>query len=330
MQLSLKETLIREIETIRKELTEKDSPLGIELPEGLKQFSTLVIELLKDYEPVLFVDPCYGACDVKANRAKELGCKTLLHFGHKEMKGARKARIKTLFIPLEYDLGNEQFEFITCEIKRLGLKRINLVTTAQYLSSIERVKRLLERDGIEVIPSRKTKRLQEHQVLGCDESNITDKSSPIVFIGDGYFHADNISYIHKHQDIYVINPLARATEKRSLNELFLRQRYAAIAKAMECKSFGILVSTKAGQNRIRLARSIKHKLEGIGKSAYIFASDYINENYLLGVAVECYINTACPRIAYEDFTSFKKPILSATEVEQLIDIKKKIKIDQIR
>lgn len=111
--------------------------------------------------------------------------------------------------------------------------------------------------------------------------------------------------------------------------MFLRQRYAAIARALECRSFGILVSSKPGQNRLKLAKKIKAQLEKQGKIANILVSDYISENYLLGIDVDCYVNTACPRIAYDDFNSFKKPILSATEIEQIFNIKKEIKIDQI-
>lgn len=327
--MSLKETMIVEINKLKKELGEKDKPLAIQIPEGLKQFSVFILEELKDFSPALFVDPCFGACDLKAIEAKALGYKTLLHFGHKELPGLSKTKIKTIYVPLDYQLEKEQIDFIVSELKKLGLKKINIVTTAQYLSCIPLIKEELKENAIEVIDSKKTKRLQEHQILGCDCSNITDLLSPVVFIGDGYFHINNISYMHRKQEVYLINPLNKTMEKKIYDELFLRQRYAAIARARECKSFGILVSTKIGQNRLKLAKKIKEKLEGIGKTAYILISDYVNENYLLGVDVECYVNTACPRIVYDDFKNYKKPILSATEIEQVINLKKEIKIDQI-
>ena len=327
--MSLKQTIIDEINNLKTKLTEKDKPLAIQIPEGLKQFSVFILDELKDFNPVLFVDPCFGACDIKTREAKELGCKTLLHFGHKELPGLSKTKIKTIYVPLDYQLEKEQIDYIVSEIKKLGFNKINIVTTAQYVFSVSIIKKELERVNISVMPSIKTKRLQEYQVLGCDCSNITDKINPIIFIGDGYFHINNVGYMHQKQDLYLINPLNKTSEKRIYDELFLRQRYAAIARALECKNFGILVSTKIGQNRLKLANKIKQKLESIGKTANILIGDYINENYLLGVDVDCYINTACPRIVYDDFKSFKKPILSATEIEQLINIKKEIKIDQI-
>jgi len=324
--MSLKEIIVTEINNIKSEIV---APVAIQIPEGLKQFSSLILEELKSYEPILFTDPCYGACDIKAIEAKELKCKTLLHFGHRQLPTLKTAKIKIIYVPLNFEFTKEQIDYVVSEIDKRNLKTLSIVTTVQYLSNISRIKEELEKKNIKVLESKKTKRLQEHQILGCDCSNLTDKINPIVFIGDGWFHINNVSYTHKKQDIYLINPLIKLAEKVNYDEKFLRQRYAAIARALECKSFAILVSSKIGQNRLKLAKKIKIQLEKQGKTANIFVSDYINENYLLGIDVDCYINTACPRIAYDDFNSFKKPIISATEIEQIFNIKKEIKIDQI-
>lgn len=326
--MSLKITIIKEIDSLSKKLTKEDAPLYIQIPEGLKQYSLLILDKLKEFEPVLFVDPCFGACDLKTEYSKLLGYKTLLHFGHTKLPILEKTKIKVIYLPLNYKLDKEQKDYVVEEIKKLKLNKINIVSTTQYLSCLLDLIEELKKNNIEIIESKKTKRLEKHQILGCDCSSIIDYKNPIVFIGDGSFHVNNIGFVHNKQDIYVINPLTKTNIKKEKDEQFLRQRYAIIASALNCKSFGILVSTKAGQNRIKLAKEIKKKLEKIGKTVYIFVSDYINENYLLGINVDCYINTACPRISYDDFRSFKKPILSAKEIEQIIDIKKEIEIDQ--
>lgn len=325
--MSLKEIIIKEINKVKPEIV---GPVAIQIPEGLKQFSLLILEELKSFKSALFVDPCYGACDIKFLEAKRLGYKTLLHFGHREISGIKIPKgLKIIYVPLDFEYTKEQIEFIVNNIEEWKLKKTSLVTTVQYLSNISKIKEELEKKGIEVIASQKTKRLQEHQILGCDCSNLKDVIFPVVFVGDGWFHINNVSYTHKKQDVYLINPLIGEHQKVQYDEKFIRQRYAAIARALECKSFGILVSSKPGQNRLKIAKKIKEKLEKSGKVAQIFVSDYINENYLLGIDVDCYINTACPRITYDDFLSFKKPIISATEIEQILNIKKEIKIDQI-
>jgi len=59
-----KDRIIKEIKEI-KELKEKldvskDSPLAIQLPEGLKQYSTEILDNFKEFKPILFVDPTFS------------------------------------------------------------------------------------------------------------------------------------------------------------------------------------------------------------------------------------------------------------------------------
>ena len=71
-----KEKLEEELNKLKPSLKKEDTPVAIQLPEGLKQHTITVLEELKEFEPVLFVDPCYGACDLKDEEAKKFGCKT--------------------------------------------------------------------------------------------------------------------------------------------------------------------------------------------------------------------------------------------------------------
>jgi 2-(3-amino-3-carboxypropyl)histidine synthase len=322
------ERILKEITKLKEKLAvEKDSPLAIQIPEGLKQYATEMLEELKDYKPVLFVDPCFGACDIKDQEAIDFGCKSLVHFGHNYMN---KPLINTYFVPVGYLFSKEEKEFIFSEIKKLNLKKINLVTTTNFLDDILDIKKELISSGIEVLDSKETMHVRKHMVLGCDSSTIIDKENPIIYIGDGVFHPNNLGFVFEERDIYVINPILRETKKLEINDRFVRQRYGLVAKALTAKTFGILVSSKHGQFRLRFARHIQEKLEKLGKKVYLFASDYVKEEYILGMKIDCYVNTACPRIAYDDFANFKKPIITPQEVSLLEDMTKEFKVDQIR
>ena len=63
-----------------------------------------------------------------------------------------------------------------------------------------------------------------------------------------------------------------------------------------------------------MAEKIKKELESAGKKAYILVFNEIKPEKLEGVELDCYINTACPRIAIENRTEFKKPILNPDEL----------------
>jgi len=108
-------------------------------------------------------------------------------------------------------------------------------------------------------------------------------------------------------------------EKNDIYEIdkrqFEKQKYAAIALAKDAKRFGILVSTKPGQINIELAEKIKKDLQAKGKEAYILVFNEIKPEKLLGLDLDCYICTACPRITIENRSEFKKPILNPDEME---------------
>lgn len=63
--------------------------VGLQLPEGLKQYATeiaLQLEEKAGVDVIIFVDPVYGACDTKEEQAKKLGVDLLIHFGHTQLK----------------------------------------------------------------------------------------------------------------------------------------------------------------------------------------------------------------------------------------------------
>jgi len=318
----IKDILFKELKKIKI----KDKRIGIQIPEGLKQYSTEILDHFKNNNPILFVDPCFGACDTKDYEAKKLGATLLIHFGH---DGMGSQVIKTMYVPLKYEIKESGIRYIIEEIKKLGLNKINLVTTTQYLGAIPRIKLELSNNKIIVSKGKETKRVKENMVLGCDASTIIDKSSPIVFIGDGAFHVNNLAFLYSNQKIYSISPILKEAKEIKINDEFIRKRYAMIGIARTKNRFGILVSSKDGQERLEIAYEIKKYLEKNKKQAYILVSDYIKEDYLIGMNIEAYINTACPRITYDDSSSFRKPIISATEGLTLFDKEKEIKIDQI-
>lgn len=89
---------------------------------------------------------------------------------------------------------------------------------------------------------------------------------------------------------------------------------ARITKAHAAETFGILVSTKDGQYRLKKAEELKSKIEAKGKKAYLFVGDELSPNNLLPFKVDCWINTACPRITDDEHN---KPVLNLGEIEYL-------------
>ena len=71
-----------------------------------------------------------------------------------------------------------------------------------------------------------------------------------------------------------------------------------------------MITTKPGQNNLKKALELK-----ADKNIYYFLDDTINfaelENFNF---IDCWVNTACPRIAYDDSIKIAKPIINIGEL----------------
>lgn len=59
--------------------------VGLQFPEGLKEHAVEVaseVESRTQAKVVVFIDPSYGACDLKKEQVMALGLDLLVHFGH--------------------------------------------------------------------------------------------------------------------------------------------------------------------------------------------------------------------------------------------------------
>jgi 2-(3-amino-3-carboxypropyl)histidine synthase len=88
-------------------------------------------------------------------------------------------------------------------------------------------------------------------------------------------------------------------------------------KARDARNAGIIVSTKSGQQRMDLAR----RLESLSPTAVIVTMQEVSPDELLNLGFDCYVNTACPRLAYDDQARFPVPVLSPQEFEILMGVR---------
>ena len=97
----------------------------------------------------------------------------------------------------------------------------------------------------------------------------------------------------------------------------VRRRAAVMAKADGAGSFGIIVSTKSGQQRMALAR----RLAALSDRAVLVAMREVSPAGMLDLGFGAYVNTACPRLAYDDQIRFPVPVLTPPEFEILCGVR---------
>jgi 2-(3-amino-3-carboxypropyl)histidine synthase len=163
------------------------------------------------------------------------------------------------------------------------------------------------------------------QLLGCDYHTATSIARDVdgyLYIGTGDFHPLGVAILLPDKPVVLADP--ERGEARTLAEVkdrILRQRHAAIARAHDAAVFGILVSKKAGQVRMDLARGLKALAERHGRGATIFLMDLVAPELLEGYRVDAWVSTACPRIAIEDVLQYKEPILTPQEFEIVLGVR---------
>lgn len=94
------------LKTIAQVIRHKIKVLGLQLPEGLLQWSLILSDLFRQFCPdcedvVVLGDVTYGACCVDDYTAKSLGCEMLVHYGHSCLIPVDQTSIKTLYVFVE-------------------------------------------------------------------------------------------------------------------------------------------------------------------------------------------------------------------------------------
>lgn len=290
----------------------KGRKIFLQVPEGLKTKALDLAGFLEKHgiQTFLCCETCYGACDLRDKEAKILGCDLLVHLGHSDM--GIKSEVPVIYWECRMDL--DPVPVLKKYLKILSsYQKISLFTTLQFLSSLEKAKGFLEKQGKTVLIGKPRKAKYPGQILGCDYSAVRPEADCYLFLGSGEFYPSGL-VSKTNKPVFFLD--MEKMELRRISDRFQRIRFARIERAKEMERFGVLVSTKPGQLNLKAAKETKKILESKGKKAWILVFDEITPEKLLGLNLECLVNCACPRIT-DDFEMFKKPVLSPEDVKLL-------------
>ena len=311
MELTYEREWDYELDQILEAIKEKGAKtIGLQFPEGLKRRGPAIVNDLKEKLPKEVVvaisgQPCYGACDLDMHLLKRSDL--FVHFGHSPMKTSEKI----IYVPLYSNV--EVVPIMKLALKELEIPSSNpdvgLVTTTQHQNRFEEMKKFLVVEGYTVHTRRGDERLtHEGQVLGCNYASADVDASQIMYVGGGKFHPLGLAMVHRDKRVVIADPVNNLVSIADADK-FIKQRYAAIHKAMGAKTWGIIYCTKIGQGRWELAEEIIEDNE----NAYVITLDEITPDRLLNFKLDAFVNTGCPRISTDDGPRFKKPMLTPQE-----------------
>ena len=296
--------------------------IALQIPEGLKRSIFPIVDVLKQRTNATILvsaDPCFGACDIANYELKNLGVEFILHIGHTPIPDIQHYWIPTMFITASSTL--DVTEVVKKALGSLQGNKIGILTTAQHLHTIESVVDILHAHHFTAILAKGDSRISHKgQILGCNFSaatKITDEVDCFLFIGSGTFHPVGL-LLSSRKPVVAADPYTNSVKTQELEEMkntILRQRHAAIITSRNAHRFGILIGVKQGQQRRQLAYRLQQMLASAGKEFLLITQDEFSPMALQGFDLDCYVSTACPRIAIDDYVQYKKPIITPVELE---------------
>jgi 2-(3-amino-3-carboxypropyl)histidine synthase len=284
--------------------------IALQFPAGLKRRAAHCAGELTaaGFEVIISGDPCYGACDLALDTLASAD--VLVHMGHAPVD----EQDRVIFVPWEVG-----FEVAVLEkaIPLLEGRTTGLVTTVQHVHLIPAMESFLKERGMDVrVAEGRGRTPHRGQVLGCCFTTAKEsKAGQVLFVGTGLFHPIGIA-LATGARVVALDPLTGTAQEVS-GEALQRRRFAVIEKARGAKRIGIIVSSKSGQHRSTLAR----RLAALSSHAVIVTMNEVSPDELLNLGFDCYVNTACPRLAYDDQVRFPVPVLSPQEFEILCGVR---------
>ena len=300
-----------ELDRIVEAVDERDATsVGLQFPEGLKRRGPGVADDLRqrldDVSILLSGQPCYGACDLDTFLMRRTD--VFVHFGHSPMKESEKIIYVPLFSNVDVepivDRAVDEQLAPAAEEEPLGL-----VTTAQHMNKFEEMRDQLEAMGYDIRTRRGDERLtHEGQVLGCNYASADVDADQILYVGGGKFHPLGLAMEHPDKHVVIADPVNNVVTAAD-TEKFMKQRYAAVHKAMDADTWGVIYCTKIGQGRWEQAEEIVEAND----DAYLISMDEVTPDRLRNFGLDAYVNTGCPRITTDDGPQFNAPMLTPGE-----------------
>lgn len=190
---------------------------------------------------------------------------------------------------------------------------IGLFFTIQFIDSLESVKKDIEKTGriVKLMKGKHTKYMG--QIYGCNLEKFEGVDA-YFYVGDGLFHPKALALGNDLQ-VHIWNPVSEkysVVDKKIMQEEIRRQK-ASYSKFLMSDKIGVLLSTKPGQSYYKYSLKLKDKYPD--KKFYYIAMDTINFDNLEDFNfIQVWVNTACPRIGWDDTKRVGKPMVDLGSV----------------
>nr|NVI70999.1 putative diphthamide biosynthesis protein 1 [Cucujiformia] len=241
----------------------------------------------------------YGACCVDDFTAKSLGVDLLVHYGHSCLVPVDQTNsVKVLYIFVDIKIDPLHL-FETIRRNFSVAKKISLVSTIQFLTTIQGIANKLKDIGYEVILPQ-SKPLSAGEILGCT-APVIPYTDIIIYLGDGRFHLEAIMIANPRIQSYRYDPYKKEFTREyydhdSMNSI----REKAITESRKASKFGVIMGTLGRQGSPKVVEHIHERLRSENKKvALILLSEIFPKKLELFYQLEAFVQIACPRLSID-------------------------------
>lgn len=318
--------------------------VALQLPEGLQLFATLLAKIFERFcgcQIVILGDVTYGACCVDDYTARSLDCDFMIHYGHSCLVPVTKTTVKTLYVFVEIVIDVDHVEALISKylilkeisedeaeglgldtVERIkGMKKIAVVSTVQFISTVHVVKQRLADLCIEhnvtlLIPQ--SRPLSSGEVLGCTAPQLAADVDGVLYVGDGRFHLEAVMIANPQlQGSYFrYDPYSKRFSLEGYNHQEMHsRRLAAIESAKTAKSFGLILGTLGRQGSPAVLQELRSSLDRHNlKHMTVLMSEIKPAKLAKFEGIDVWVQVACPRLSIDWSAAFDRPILTPYEL----------------
>jgi len=234
--------------------------------------------------------------------------------------------MKMQFLKAKYGIEFKIPKSFDAKLNEIFKKGDNIAVfcSVQFRSHLKDVRTHIESLSFTTEVSKPFRASVEGQLLGCDSYADTlnldlSKIDGFVYIGDGYFHPNALLLAQEFEEqirpvvlMNVVQQITEVIDKKHI-EKYLKRKKGNLMKFHMSDSIGVFVTSKWGQEYKNSALKLKEIWPE--KDFYFFVGDNFMDAEMENFPhVECWVNSACPRIGQDDIVRHSKAVVNIKDI----------------
>ncbi|GLV36925.1 Diphthamide biosynthesis 2 [Carabus blaptoides fortunei] len=302
---------VYEVDKCAKWILENDyKKVCLQFPDYLLPDSAKVVRHLEDIiqnKVYILGDTAYESCCIDYTAAKHVTADAIIHFGPTCFSKAENT-IPTLKIYEKFDINVTEF----CDkVKQKFLdnyKDVTIVVNTGYLYKLDDIKK--EMSDLEL------------QIVSI-ESDLCISNCTVLFLGPNDRKLMNINLSYNPKDLHYFDPNTSDDIQQYEQDMkILKRRYFFIEKIKDSHTIGIVISTLAVRNYLKIIERIKTLAKIHSKKHYIISVGKPTVAKLANFPeVDIFVVIGCAMNEIYENRDYYKPIVTPYDIEAALNPK---------